>query len=36
MPRPDTEAMQVHLDEISRAMAPGAHAVVLVGRAGPA
>lgn len=34
MPRADTEAMQVHLDEITRAVAPGAHAVVLLDQAG--
>jgi len=34
MPRADTEAMQVHLGEIARAIAPGAHAVVLLDQAG--
>ena len=34
MPIADTHAMQVHLREISRAVAPGAHAVVLLDRAG--
>jgi len=34
MPRADTEAMALHLDEISRAVAPGSHAVVLLDRAG--
>lgn len=34
MPHADTEAMQVHLDEIARAVAPGAHAVVLLDQAG--
>jgi transposase len=32
--RADTEAMQVHLDEIAGAVAPGAHAVVLLDQAG--
>jgi transposase len=30
----DTEAMQAHLLEISKAVAPGAHAVLLLDRAG--
>ena len=30
MPRADTNAMQGHLDEIARAIAPNAHAVVLL------
>lgn len=34
MPRADTEAMQVHLDEIARAIAPGAQAIVLLDQAG--
>ena len=33
-PRADTEAMQLHLDEISRHVAEGAHAVLLLDRAG--
>jgi DDE superfamily endonuclease len=34
MPRANTEAMQVHLDEIASAVSPGAHAVVLLDQAG--
>jgi putative transposase len=34
MPRADTEAMQVHLDEIAGAVSPGAHAIVLLDQAG--
>ena len=34
MPHADTEAMQLHLDEISRSVARGAHAVLLLDRAG--
>ena len=34
MPYADTEAMQLHLDEISRHVAKGAHAVLLLDRAG--
>jgi len=34
MPYANTEAMQMHLDEISRTVARGAHAVVLMDRAG--
>lgn len=34
MPFADTMAMQAHLDEISRVVAHGAHAVVLLDRAG--
>ncbi len=34
MPKANTRAMQLHLDEISRAVATGAHAVVLMDRAG--
>jgi transposase len=34
MPFADTHAMQCHLIEISRAVAPGAHAVLLMDRAG--
>ena len=34
LPYVDTEAMQLHLDEISRMVARGAHAVLLLDRAG--
>ncbi len=34
MPRANTQAMQAHLREISRQVAPGAHAVLLLDRAG--
>ena len=34
LPFADTEAMQLHLDEISRHVAPAAHAVLLLDRAG--
>jgi DDE superfamily endonuclease len=34
LPFADTEAMQLHLDEISRHVAKGAHAVLLLDRAG--
>lgn len=34
MPQADTEAMQMHLDEIGRAVSPGAHALILLDRAG--
>ena len=34
LPYADTEAMQMHLDEISRRVARGAHAVLLLDRAG--
>lgn len=34
LPVADTEAMQFHLDEISRHVAAGAHAVLLLDRAG--
>ncbi len=34
MPHADTEAMQFHLDEISPTVARGAHAVLLLDRAG--
>ncbi len=34
LPRCNTEAMQWHLDEISSQVAPGAHAVLIVDRAG--
>ena len=34
MPFANTDAMQAHLQEISRAVAPGAHAVLLMDRAG--
>ncbi len=33
LPRANTEAMQMHLDEISRHVAKGAHAVLLMDRA---
>jgi hypothetical protein len=34
LPQVNTEAMQLHLQEIARTVAPGAHAVVLMDRAG--
>ena len=34
LPYADTEAMQLHLEEISRAVARGAHGVLLLDRAG--
>lgn len=34
MPYADTPAMQVHLEEISEAVAPGAHAVLVLDQAG--
>ena len=34
MPHADTEAMQLHINEISRAVSPGAHALVLLDQAG--
>ena len=34
LPTANTDAMQLHLDEISRTVAPKAHAVVLMDRAG--
>ena len=34
MPRADTQAMQHHLDEIARNLAPKAHAVVVLDQAG--
>ena len=34
MPRADTHAMSAHLEEIARAVAPGAHAVVVLDGAG--
>jgi hypothetical protein len=34
LPFADTQAMQLHLDEISREVAAGAHAVLLMDRAG--
>ena len=34
MPYADTDMMQLHLDEISRNVAKGAHAVLLLDRAG--
>jgi hypothetical protein len=34
LPRADTAAMQMHIDEIGRAVRPGAHALVLIDKAG--
>ena len=34
LPKANTRAMQLHLDEISRAVAKGAHAALLMDRAG--
>ena len=34
MPRTDTHAMSAHLAEISLAIDPGAHAVIILDRAG--
>jgi transposase len=34
LPKANADAMQLHLDEISRTVAPKAHAVVLMDRAG--
>ena len=34
MPNADTEAMQKHLDEIGRAVMPGAHALLILDKAG--
>jgi putative transposase len=34
LPYADTEAMQLHLDEIARRVARGSHAVLLLDRAG--
>jgi putative transposase len=34
MPHANTEAMQAHLDEIGRAVRPGAHAVIILDKAG--
>jgi putative transposase len=34
MPHADTEAMQAHIDEIGRAVAPGTHALILLDKAG--
>jgi hypothetical protein len=34
MPYADSEAMQLHLDEVSRVVRRGAHAVLLLDRAG--
>jgi transposase len=34
LPKANAEAMQMHLDEISRHVAPKAHAIVLMDRAG--
>jgi transposase len=34
MPHADTEAMQKHIDEIGRAVAPSAHALVILDKAG--
>jgi hypothetical protein len=33
MPYADTEAMQKHVDEIGRAVAPGAHALIILDKA---
>jgi DDE superfamily endonuclease len=34
LPRADTEAMQLHLEEISRTVAPDAHGIVVMDKAG--
>ena len=34
MPNADTEAMQKHVDEIGRAVMPGAHALIILDKAG--
>ena len=34
LPQADTEAMQMHLDAIGRAIAPGAHALLILDKAG--
>lgn len=34
MPNADTEAMQAHIEEIGRAVAPGAHALLILDKAG--
>ncbi|MDQ2082200.1 IS630 family transposase [Xanthobacteraceae bacterium Astr-EGSB] len=34
MPQADTEAMQAHLDDIGKAVAPGAHALLILEQAG--
>lgn len=34
LPKANTEAMQLHLDEIAHTVSPGAHAVVILDRAG--
>ena len=34
MPNADTEAMQKHIDAIGRAVAPGAHALIILDKAG--
>lgn len=34
MPNADTDAMQKHIDEIGRAVAPGAHALIILDKAG--
>ena len=34
MPHADTEAMQKHIDEISGAVTPGAHALIILDKAG--
>ena len=34
MPFADTEAMQKHIDEIGRAVMPGAHALIILDKAG--
>ena len=33
MPNADTEAMQKHIDEIGRAVTPGAHALIILDKA---
>lgn len=34
LPRPNTHAMQLHIDEITQAIAPGAHAILIMDGAG--
>ena len=34
MPNADTEAMQKHVEEVSRAVMPGAHALIILDKAG--
>lgn len=34
MPNADTEAMQMHIDAIGRAITPGAHALIILDKAG--